>query len=176
MRRRLTLALAAAFFGGSTILAHAQAPVVKQAGEGNQAHVGKKLGGIAGTGIGTAAGITANQVPLATGKGHVGAGTGGTGTGIGNATGGTKDAARAGTGGLLDTTAWGISTGGIIGTGRGLDAKAGGINESAWYGMDTGGINGSVIGSGVGGLNDLNSLGYGTGGINEQNAPRFRMQ
>ena len=42
--------------------------------------------------------------------------------------------------------------------------------------MDTGGIAGSAIGSGVGGMSDLNSLGAGTGGIGENNAPRFRVQ
>jgi hypothetical protein len=72
--------------------------------------------------------------------------------------------------------AWGTSTGGVSGTGRGLGAGTGGLRDLIELGLDTGGINGSGIGSGVGGLNDLNSLGAGTGGTKEQTAPRFRTQ
>ena len=80
-----------------------------------------------------------------------------------------------GTGGLQDNTAWGSSTGGINGVGRGLPVGTGGLNDQVELGLDTGGINGSGIGAGSGGIGDLNSLGAGTGGINEQNAPRFRV-
>ena len=108
-------------------------------------------------------------------RNHLGAGTGGTGLGVGNATGGIVGTTRAGTGGLQDNTAWGSSTGGINGVGRGLPVGTGGLNDQVELGLDTGGINGSGIGAGSGGIGDLNSLGAGTGGINEQNAPRFRV-
>ena len=42
--------------------------------------------------------------------------------------------------------------------------------------INTGGIQGSAIGAGTGGLADLNSLGAQTGGTKEgDNAPRFRV-
>jgi len=41
-------------------------------------------------------------------------------------------------------------------------------------GTNTGGVNGSAVGAGTGGLTDLNTLGASTGGINEgNNAPRL---
>ena len=89
---------------------------------------------MAGTGFGTAVGIAPRQVPLAIGRGHIGAGTGGTGGGVGNASGGINDTPRAGTGGIRDTTSWGLSTGGITGTGRGLSAATGGINDGGTFG------------------------------------------
>ena len=96
--------------------------------------------------------------------------------GVGNATGGINGAPRAGTGGTRDTTGWGISTGGIVGAGRGLSAAPGGLNDGGTFGRSTGGIIGSAIGAGTGGIGDLNSLGAATGGINEGNAPRFLVQ
>jgi hypothetical protein len=163
MRRLSTLALAAAFVGGSMVLAHAQAPVVNRGG------------GVAGTGIGRGAGAVGQHLPLIVGTGHVGAGTNGIGGGVGNATGGTAGQTRAGTGGVLDGGAWGSTTGGANGVGRGLGVGTGGLRDQIELGLDTGGINGSGIGSGVGGLGDLNSLGAGTGGAGEQTAPRFRV-
>jgi hypothetical protein len=165
MRHLSTLALAAAFVGGSMVLAHAQqAPVVNRGG------------GVAGTGIGRGAGAVGQHLPLIVGTGHVGAGTNGISGGVGNATGGTAGQTRAGTGGVLDGQAWGSTTGGTNGVGRGLGAGTGGVGDQIELGLDTGGINGSGIGSGVGGLGDLNSLGAGTGGVREQTAPRFRVQ
>jgi hypothetical protein len=174
MRRRLTLALAAAaFIGGPALLAHAQAPGV---GRPPPAPIVTRHGGVAGTGIGFGAGAVGQHLPLIVGTGHVGAGTNGISGGIGNATGGVQGTARVGTGGMGDNTAWGSLTGGVLGSGRGLGAGTGGLNDRTELGLDTGGINGSGIGSGVGGLNDLNSLGAGTGGTKEQTAPRFRVQ
>jgi hypothetical protein len=164
MRCRLTLAVVAVCVGGSPVLAYAQTPIVNRAG------------GIAGTGFGAGAQDRGKHLPLMIGTGHIGAGTGGIGLGAGNATGGIFDATRAGTGGLHDTTAWGILTGGIHGSGRGLQAGTGGISDRVELGLDTGGIIGDGIGAGSGGLGDLNSLGAGTGGIKEQTAPRFRVQ
>jgi hypothetical protein len=162
MRYRLSLALAAvitANFPGHLLA---------------QAIVNQKFGGIAGTAIGGGAkGITAPQVPLATGKGRFGAGTGGTTLGAGNATGGINGAPRAGSGGIADLSSFGSATGGIQGTGRGFQAVTGGIADLGNLGENTGGISGSRIGAGTGGIADLNSLGATTGGLGEQNAPRF---
>jgi hypothetical protein len=184
MRYRLTLALTA-FLAGSTVPALAQAPTAitarsptrPSAVPGAPPPAGVKPGGIAGTGFGTAVGITAAQVPLAVGTGRFGAGTGGTGGGVGNATGGVNGSPRAGTGGILDSASWGINTGGINGSGQGFDAGTGGITDTTAFGRNTGGTNdGSIaaIGAGTGGIANLNSLGAETGGINEPNAPRFR--
>lgn len=95
--------------------------------------------------------------------------------GVGNVTGGIIGYPRAATGGVRDSIDWGISTGGIQGTARGLSASTGGVKDGVNYGLATGGINGSTIGAGTGGIGDLNSLGAGTGGIVEENAPRFRV-
>jgi hypothetical protein len=54
--------------------------------------------------------------------------------------GGINGTPRAGTGGTQDTTTWGLSTGGITGTGRGLSAATGGLNEGGTFGRNTGGI------------------------------------
>ena len=176
MRYRVTLAVATIFVGSSSLPALAQTP---GAAAGAPAAPGRALaatsitrggGGVAGTGFGN---IAPRQVPLAIGRGHIGAGTGGTGGGVGNATGGINGAPRAGTGGTRDTTGWGISTGGIVGAGRGLSAAPGGLNDGGTFGRSTGGIIGSAIGAGTGGIGDLNSLGAATGGINEGNAPRI---
>ena len=60
--------------------------------------------------------------------------------GVGNATGGINGTPAPGTGGTQDTTTWGLSTGGITGTGRGLSAATGGLNDGGtlWpeYGRD----------------------------------------
>ncbi len=162
MHYRLSFALAAA------IAASFPLPVLAQV------IVNQKGGGIAGTAIGGGAkGLKASQVPLATGKNRFGAGTGGTGLGVGNATGGTSAATLAGSGGIGDFSTLGSATGGIKGTGRGLNAVTGGIADPGNFGENTGGINGSRIGAGTGGIADLNSLGASTGGFGEQNAPRF---
>ena len=162
MRYRLSLVLAAAIivnFPGDLLA---------------QIFVNQRAGGIAGTAIGGGAkGITAPQVPLATGKGRFGAGTGGTSQGAGNATGGINGATRAGSGGIGDLSSLGSATGGILGTGRGLQAATGGLVDQGNLGENTGGITGSRIGAGTGGISDLNSLGATTGGLGEQNAPRF---
>lgn len=97
MRRRLTLALAAAFVGNPVLLAHAQAPPVVA-----PALVVTRHGGVAGTVIGVGAGETGKHVPLIVGTGHVGGGTDGTNMGVGNATGGIGGSTRAGTGGVSD--------------------------------------------------------------------------
>ena len=169
MRFRLTLAVVAAFIGSSSVPALAQAPALAPTA------INRGGAGVAGTGFGTAVGIAPRQVPLAIGRGHIGAGTGGTGGGVGNASGGINDTPRAGTGGIRDTTSWGLSTGGVNGTGRGLSAATGGVNDGSTFGRSTGGISGSSIGAGTGGRGDLNSLGAGTGGIHEGNAPRFQV-
>jgi hypothetical protein len=69
-------------------------------------------------------------------------------------------------------SSFGSATGGIKGTGRGLNATSGGIADAGSFGENTGGITGSRIGAGTGGIADLNSLGATTGGLGEQNAPR----
>jgi hypothetical protein len=178
MRYRLTLAVAAALVGGSSIAAYAQqAPAAGAvAGFPGLPSVVSRSGGVAGTAIGKGAGAADQHVPLIIGTGHLGAGTGGIGLGVGNATGGISAATRAGTGGLHDNTTLGSSTGGTNGVGRGLGVGTGGLNDQVELGLDTGGINGNGIGAGTGGSGDLNSLGAGTGGIKEQNAPRFRVQ
>ncbi len=173
VRCRLPLAVVAAFIGSSSAPALAQAPGIAPAL--SPASISKRAGGIAGTGFGTPAGIQPRSIPLLTGRGHIGAGTGGIGGGVGNATGGINGTTRAGTGGVGDTTGWGLATGGINGTGRGLSAATGGIRDSGGaFGRNTGGIIGSSIGAGTGGIGDLNSLGAVTGGIREGNAPRFQ--
>jgi hypothetical protein len=91
MRCRLTLAVVAAFVGGSSIAAHAQAPVAVTRG-----------GAVAGSGSRTGGGGAA--------AGHS-AGTGGIASGVG--TGGILGTTRAGTGGLKDNATGGSSTGGI---------------------------------------------------------------
>ena len=180
MRYRLTLAVAAALVGGSSIAAYAQAPAAQAPAAGAVAgfpglpSVVSRGGGVAGTAIGKGAGAAGQHVPLIIGTGHLGAGTGGIGLGVGNATGGISAATRAGTGGLHDNTTLGSSTGGTNGVGRGLGVGTGGLNDQVELGLDTGGINGNGIGAGTGGSGDLNSLGAGTGGIKEQNAPRFQ--
>ena len=176
MRCRLILAVVAAFIGSSSAPALAQAPgafvaTTAPLPKGGSAPLPR--GGVAGTGFGI--GIAPRQIPLATGRGHIGAGTGGTGGGVGNASGGINDTPRAGTGGIRDTTNWGLTTGGINGTGRGLSAATGGLNDGGTFGRNTGGINGSTIGAGTGGIGDLDSLGAVTGGIREGNAPRFQV-
>jgi hypothetical protein len=176
MRCRLILAVVAAFIGGSSVPALAQAPGAFVATTGPLPRGGSaslQRGGVAGTGFGI--GIAPRQIPLAIGRGHIGAGTGGTGGGVGNASGGVNGTTRAGTGGVGDTTGWGFATGGINGTGRGLSAATGGIHDGGTFGRSTGGIIGSSIGAGTGGIGDLNSLGATTGGITEGNAPRFQV-
>jgi hypothetical protein len=162
MRYRLSLVLAAAIT--ASFPGHVLA----------QLAANQKAGGIAGTAIGGGAkGLTAPQIPLATGKGRFGAGTGGTTQGVGNATGGVSDGPRAGSGGIGDLTSFGSATGGIQGTGRGNNAVTGGIKDGGNLGANTGGIIGSRIGAGTGGIADLNSFGATTGGLGEQNAPRI---
>lgn len=162
MLYRLSLVLAAAIT--ANFPAHVRAQIV----------VNQRTGSIAGTGIaGGAKGLSPPQVPLATGKGRFGAGTGGTSLGVGNATGGIDGATRAGSGGTGDLSSSGTETGGIRGAGRGLNAATGGIADAGNFGENTGGISGSRIGAGAGGTGDLNSLGATIGGIGEQNAPRF---
>jgi hypothetical protein len=172
MRCRLTLAVVVAFIGSSSVPALTQAPASPALAP---TAINRGGAGVAGTGFGSAVGIAPRQVPMAIGRGHIGAGTGGTGGGVGNASGGINDTPRAGTGGIRDTTSWGLSTGGITGAGRGLSAATGGLKDGGTFGRSTGGIIGSSIGAGTGGRGDLNSLGAGTGGINEGNAPRFQI-
>jgi len=188
MRARMFLAVSAVV--GWSGVAFAQAPAAPIINRG---------GGIAGTALGTGAGAAGVQGEVAVagpeavtgvaprrpsarspivvgGSGHIGAGTGGLGQGMGNAVGGIKDIAiGAGSGGLLDGQSWGSGLGGVNGVGRGLGAGSGGIKDLADNGINTGGLNGSAIGAGSGGLQDLNSLGANTGGIRENNAPRFRL-
>ncbi|WP_395666619.1 hypothetical protein [Methylocella sp.] len=159
-------------------------------------------GGIAGTAFGNAgalAGATSTATTLSTttsvtvssatpvtrarppgvviGSGHIGAGTGGLGLGLGNAVGGIKDLAiGAGTGGLDDYMTRGSLTGGVIGAGRAFDAQTGGVKDGTVPGAATGGVQASVIGAGTGGVKDLFTLGASTGGTQEgQNFPRYRV-
>jgi hypothetical protein len=162
MHRRLSLAAGAALFAVYPGLVLAQQAAIQQFANGKP--------GIPGTAIG---GVTLNQIPLATGKARFGAGTGGTGQGAGNATGGINGATRAGSGGIADLASFGANTGGIVPTGRGLQAATGGTADQGTLGENTGGISGSRIGAGTGGIGDLNSLGATTGGLGEQSAPRF---
>jgi hypothetical protein len=107
MRRRLTLALAAAaFIGEPAFLAHAQAPGfgAPAPGVARPAPVVTRGGGVAGTGIGLGAGAIGQHLPLIVGTGHIGAGTNGISGGVGNATGGVLGTARVGTGGIGDNT------------------------------------------------------------------------
>jgi hypothetical protein len=180
MRANLFLAVAAVL--GWSGVAFAQAPA---------AGIINRGGGVAGTALGTgsgSAGVQGNvdlpadgraraRAPnVVQGLGHIGAGTGGLGQGMGNAVGGIRDTAiGAGAGGLGDGEAWGSSLGGVNGVGRGQGAGAGGWRDTYDIGINTGGTSGSAIGAGTGGMNDLNSLGAGTGGIRENNAPRFRV-
>ncbi|MBO0733090.1 MAG: hypothetical protein J2P49_01965 [Methylocapsa sp.] len=128
-------------------------------------------GGIAGTAIG---GVTGRQIPLALGTGHIGAGTGGGGRGVGNTTGGTAPSRIAGSGGIADGSSLASGTGGIMGNGRGINPGSGGIADLGSAGGNTGGIAGSQLGAGTGGIGNLTSLGADTGGIAEGgNAPRF---
>src|SRR5262249_35486688 len=101
MRCRLSLILAAA------IIASFPGPILAQI------FLNKK-GGIAGTAIGGGPKgfTTPPQVPLATGKGRLGAGNGGTTQGAGNATGGINGATHAGSGGIGDLSSLGSNTGG----------------------------------------------------------------
>ncbi len=141
-------------------------------------------GGVAGTALGGSAnGNPKIQFPLLNGQGRLGAGTGGTGRGVGNATGGTLGSPRAGTGGTADQYSFGISTGGIQGTGRALNVGTGGVKDQAGanYGRSTGGILGGItgqdgLGVGTGGIEDQTSLGANTGGLGEESAPRFPAQ
>jgi hypothetical protein len=181
MRNRLALGLAAALLGGAPTLAFAQTPV--------QPPIINRGGGIAGTGLGAGAGaagaqttepVVANRArspAMISGTAHIGAGTGGLGLGMGNATGGINATAYgAGSGGIGDGLSWGSNTGGVRGVGRGLGAGTGGIQDQTALGINTGGVQGSPIGAGTGGLKDLNSLGASTGGSNEgANAPRYRV-
>jgi hypothetical protein len=165
MRCRSTLALTAAFVGGSIVLAPAQAPA--------QAPVVTRGGGVAGTGIGVGVGFNGKLLPQLLGTGHVGAGTNGIGNGVGNATGGVNGSPRAGTGGIADSASWGALTGGVTGAGRAIHSATGGLNDTTDFGQNTGGIQGTSIGSRIGGIGDLDSLGAGTGGAGEQTTPRF---
>ena len=118
MRCRLTLAVLAAFVGGSLIAAHAQAPSAPNRG-------------------GTAVVLPGAGVPV--GAGRAGAEAGGAGTGMGT---GARAAGRpAGTGGLQDKVTQGSSTGGIVGSGRGLSTGTGGTGNQGNFGANTGGIN-----------------------------------
>jgi hypothetical protein len=172
MRYRCGLALAAAIAASAPL--HVTAQVVsKSAG-----------GGIAGTALGgTVSGTSKFEIPLLNGQGRLGAGTGGTGRGAGNATGGTLGSPRAGTGGTADQYSFGIATGGVQGTGRAINAGTGGVLDQAGAndGRSTGGIVGSLTGSGglgvgTGGVADQTSLGANTGGLGEESAPRFQAQ
>jgi hypothetical protein len=170
--RLLSLALAAAIAPSAP--GHVLAQVISKSGGG----------GIAGTALGgTVSGTTKFEVPLLSGQGRLGAGTGGTGRGAGNATGGTAGFARAGTGGVNDGLTFGIATGGLQATARGLQAGTGGVQDQAGanYGRSTGGVVGSLTGAfalgvGTGGVADQNSLGANTGGLGEDTAPRFQAQ
>ncbi|HMF06882.1 MAG TPA: hypothetical protein VKE72_07710 [Methylocella sp.] len=162
MRRRLSFVLAAALAASFPLPILAQQAGFQKFGGGKP--------GIPGTAIG---GVKPGQIPLATGKARFGVGTGGIGQGAGNATGGINGATRAGSGGIGDLDSLGSLTGGIQGTGRGLNAVTGGIKDAGSLGENTGGIEGSRIGAGTGGTKDLNSLGATTGGFGEQNAPRI---
>ncbi|VFU08992.1 hypothetical protein [Methylocella tundrae] len=119
----------------------------------------------------------ARSPAMISGTAHIGAGTGGTGLGMGNAVGGIKDnATGAGIGGIFDQTSLGSATGGVNGFGAGFNAPTGGIKDASNQGINTGGVIGSAIGSGTGGIRDLNTLGAGTGGTSEgNNAPRYRV-
>jgi hypothetical protein len=102
MRCRLTLAVVAAFVGGYTIAAHAQAPPVDVVIPG---------AGVAGTGIGNAAAVI---ISGAGGAGQLRAGTGGIADSPrANATGGITGTTRAGTGGIRDGTRRGAGSGGV---------------------------------------------------------------
>ncbi len=113
MRCRLALAVVAACVGGTSIAAHAQAPVAVNPGAA-----------FTTTGIGTGAG-TAGQ-----GAG-TGIGTGAGAAGQGAGTGGILGTTRAGTGGLRDNATFGSATGGITvsGSGRGSSAGTGGTKD-----------------------------------------------
>jgi hypothetical protein len=172
MRCRLGFLLAGVLAASAP--GHAPAQVVTQKGGG----------GIAGTALGgTTKGTTKFEVPLLNGQGRLGAGTGGTTRGAGNATGGTLGSPRAGTGGVNDLLSFGIATGGLQGTGRALNAGTGGVQDQAGAnnGRATGGLLGSLTGTfglgvGTGGIADQFSLGANTGGLGEETAPRFLAQ
>jgi len=141
-----------------------------------QQAVQRTIGGIAGTALSRgAAGIPTTQIPVALGTGHLGAGTGGVSQGVGNATGGIVPSTISGSGGTADGAGLGTLTGGIRGSGRGINAGTGGIADLANSGGNTGGITGSQIGAGTGGIGNLQSLGSDTGGIVGGNAPRFQL-
>ena len=164
MRCSFSLILATALIASITAHAHAQA-------------INKAGGGVAGTALG--GGTKPFQVPLLTGQGRLGAGTGGTGLGVGNATGGINGTPRAASGGVQDTFGFGAGTGGLKATGRGLNTATGGVNDQG-NASSTGGILGSLTGAGAlgvgtGGIGDQNSLGATTGGFGEQTAPRFQV-
>jgi hypothetical protein len=171
MRYGLILLMAGGLISSSLQLALAQ--------QATQVLVTRQgAGAIAGTALSGARNPT--QIPLLQGTGRFGAGTGGTNRGVGNATGGINGAPRAGTGGIRDTVSLGTATGGIQGTGVGLDAGIGGTRDQGSYGRDTGGIAGvstgfGGLGAGTGGIEDSNSLGAATGGVAENNAPRFQI-
>jgi hypothetical protein len=141
-------------------------------------------GGVAGTALGgSVSGTSKFLVPLLNGQGRLGAGTGGTGRGAGNATGGILGSPRAGTGGVADQFSFGIATGGTQGTGRAINAGTGGVLDQAGAndGRSTGGVLGSLTGAGglgvgTGGVADQTSLGANTGGLGEETAPRFQAQ
>jgi hypothetical protein len=141
MQHRLILAMPVIFLAGCPVSALAQ--------------------GAAQTGLGPQYGITITPTPLVP-RARASAGTGGIVSG--NVTGGVIGTTHAGTGGIFDSTTFGASTGGIVGSGRGQSAGTGGVNDTV-YGRTTGGITGSQA-SGTGGIGDLDSLGSQTGGIN----------
>jgi len=137
-------------------------------------------GGIVGTGVGgegltpPTSRITTRNTFQRLGFSHQGAGTGGTGNGIGNAVGGINNlAVNVGTGGIKDFLTYGSRTGGLLGNGRSLPVGSGGLRDNIYDGAFLGGINGTVLGAGTGGVKDLISLGATTGGMNDNNAPRF---
>jgi hypothetical protein len=145
MRCRLTLVTAAAFLAGCPVFALAQvAPG-------------------AGTGLGPQYGITTTPTPLVP-RARTSAGT--SGIVSGNVTGGIVGTMQAGTGGIQDTTTFGASTGGFVGSARAQSAQTGGVNDGVTYGRGTGGISGSQS-AGAGGIGDLNSLGSQTGGLTQ---------
>jgi len=170
MRCRLSLALAGVVAVSAP--GHLAAQIVSRSAGG----------GIAGTALGgTVSGTRNFEVPLLTGQGRLGAGTGGTARGVGNATGGILGSPRAGTGGIADQLSFGIAAGGLQGTGRAINAGSGGVADQAGAndGRATGGVLGSLtgfggLGVGTGGDADQTSLGANTGGLGEETAPRFQ--
>jgi hypothetical protein len=105
MRGRLTLAVVAAFVGGYTIAAHAQAPPAQAP------VVLPDVGFAGGTGVGNAAAAT---IAGAAGAGQRRAGSGGIADSPrANAVGGITGTTRAGTGGIREGTRRGAGSGGV---------------------------------------------------------------